>query len=73
MLSILLLVAAMVPTLGCGGDRVCIAANQFRGAYSQWAEIINNLKPGTFDAREPGRWKQVEHAFKRLQNSRKEQ
>ena len=71
MLTIFLLLAAH-PVLFCGADRLCMTANQFRGRYSEWAEVVTRIPPGGIDARERQRWNSVMKAFKRLETARRE-
>jgi hypothetical protein len=72
MLSILLLLVAQLPVVMCHGDPVCLAANEFRGRYSEWTHVVNATTPGTIDARETGTWHQVEIAFYRLRRAEKQ-
>lgn len=71
MLLTLALFAAQLAGFPCFGERVCIAANEFRDRYAVWTEIMNRTRPGTTDAREPRAWSEVERYFRQLQKARK--
>lgn len=72
MLTILLLVASQVPVLMCHGDKVCLAANEFRGHYGDWTEVMNTTKAGTVNAKEPALWNELEKGFRKLKKTRSE-
>lgn len=72
MALVILAMLAANPAFVCGRDRVCTRANELRGRYAAWGEIVNRIPPGGFDAREQKRWKEFRRAVDQLDRARKE-
>lgn len=64
-----LLLAADKAPVDCGPDRVCAAWNELAGVAKEWAQVRVKSQPGTLNAVEVYRWKEVEKAWGRVRDA----
>lgn len=56
------------PPVDCGPDRVCAAWNELASVAKEWAQVRVKAQPGTLNAVEVYRWKEVEKAWGRVRD-----